>query len=305
MAGRQDRMNDAPRPSSADIRREIEQTRARMDRTLNALGGQVGGKQLVSGALGLLIGNHSPAGASAKVQQAAQQAAKSAASALWSGIKRHPLQSLLIAGGLGWIAYEEFARWTGQKSESDDSQRTKRRIRQACDRARRAAAVMRLIDNPVGAAKARSTEEHGGIGDAVNAMAASGSDWARRGLDRVRTYVEQAREALDGNFEHGRDTVSRTVRDHPLGAAGVAAALGALVGLLIPRSHPEDRLLGQQARQLKQAAKSAGRRAARRGARSAVASAVARARGNGATPDNSPSRTPGLAREAGGAAAAD
>jgi ElaB/YqjD/DUF883 family membrane-anchored ribosome-binding protein len=304
MAGWENRMNDASRPTSArptsaDIRREIERTRARMDRTLGALAGQVGRRQLVSGAVGLLIGNHSSAGASAKLQQAAQEAAKSAASALWSGIKRHPLQSLLIAGGLGWIAYEEFARWTGQKSEPDDPRRRKRRIRQACDRARRAAALMRLIEEkPDETSEVRSTDEHGGIEEAVNAMGASAFDWAWRALHQVRAAADHARDLIDENVEHGRETVSRTVRDHPLGTAGVAAALGVLVGLLMPRSHPEDRLLGQHAQQLKKAAKRAGRRAVRRGAQSAVASAVAPARGNGATPDHRPAEAPGLAREA-------
>jgi hypothetical protein len=126
----------------------------------------------------------------------------------------------------------------------------------------------------------------GGAADSVRGTASSAagavSDWAgsARGAasDAGRTareYASGASEQFQRGYQTGRHYLERGIDDYPLAMGAAAMALGVLSGLLLPNTRTEDRLMGEQADEVKQRAMDAGEDVLERGKQVAAAATSA------------------------------
>ncbi len=72
----------------------------------------------------------------------------------------------------------------------------------------------------------------------------SSAAYGRQGYDAGREYGQRGLDLSRRGYESG-------VENHPLAMAAGALAAGVLAGLVVPRTRPEDRLMGGQSRELK------------------------------------------------------
>jgi hypothetical protein len=91
----------------------------------------------------------------------------------------------------------------------------------------------------------------------------------KQGAAQLASQTKQAgaaayRQAREG-YNYASDRVGEAVDEYPLAVGAACLGLGLLVGLAIPETSPEDRLMGDQADELKHKAKDAGREALHRG----------------------------------------
>jgi ElaB/YqjD/DUF883 family membrane-anchored ribosome-binding protein len=127
-------------------------------------------------------------------------------------------------------------------------------------------------------------------GRGINRGARFVSEQARRGSSRVRHQTgkgydysrgamtqgyAKSRDALSQGFNHSRDTVTECIDDYPLAAGAAFVGLGLLLGLAMPRTRYEDRMMGEQSDSVKRYAQEASREAAVRAKHVAQATAAA------------------------------
>jgi hypothetical protein len=90
--------------SSAEIKREIDRTRAEMDQTVDALGNRLQPRHLIDDVLGWIRSSGGPTGSSSIAQSGS--AVKDAGSMALDKLKQHPLPAALIGAGVVWLLLE-------------------------------------------------------------------------------------------------------------------------------------------------------------------------------------------------------
>ncbi len=313
-------------PSSTQIRREIERTRAEMDDTFDALESKLTPSQLLGEAWSLTKGG-STAGASK----------------LWQIARQYPLPSAVIGLGLGWLLMES--------SRSEDSGRDQR-SRPRSPRGYRGygresygytTGYRASADNAGNRYGATGFEteydnetdygfdadyEPGGEGRLSKAKHAVGGA-AHSAKDAVSDAASSAKGAVTGAAHTVKDTVSdaaHTVRDaasgarhkvgsaadraryearmktrqartgfwqqmeaNPLAMGAATLALGVIAGLSIPSTRKEDELMGETRNRVLGEVKERGQEVLEKGkqvANVAVDSVKQAAQDEGLTPDS-------------------
>jgi len=288
--------------SSAEIENDIRRTRGRMDATLDELGNRLTARSLLNSALDWWE-QRSPA-----TQSTAGTKTKQAYRSVARQVKHHPGPSILIGAGVAWLLMEatsfddeETVSYSGTMSGSgyrgDPSQsrssmggagystygdggitheemgeedgdhgpgiaeKTKDMAGQAREAVSGAAETLR--------------KKASGIGDAVQVVADTVGQ-------RTHEYYEQGRSAgrrlshgLEVGYQSGTEQFQSAVQEYPLGVGIGFAAIGALLGLLLPRTRREDELLGERSDELVESVKEAGKEALEHGKQ--IASRVAEA----------------------------
>lgn len=124
------------------------------------------------------------------------------------------------------------------------------------------------------------------LGETASSAAESVRDAAGNVTSRLRSGATSARGRLSsglGNtgqtmshgYEVGAERLRHTVDQYPLAVGGAAFGVGMLLGMLIPETAPEERLIGGTAQQLREKARTTGRELMERGRHAAEATVQA------------------------------
>src|SRR5688500_17855577 len=89
--------------SAAQIQREIRETRAEMDQTVDALGERLRPRHLLDDLLDYLQGDGGGAGSAGGMRQSVKDAGWKVVDKL----KQHPVPAALIGAGITWLLFEE------------------------------------------------------------------------------------------------------------------------------------------------------------------------------------------------------
>lgn len=232
--------------SSSEIEADIRKTRGRMDSTLDALGDRLSARSLLNSALDWWESPGEGNQGSAAVRNAAGTLATQA--------RRHPMPAVLIGAGVAWLI-----------SESGDDDREPARLSADSGRNR----YPSNVDNGSGASAGDWVgDKVGDVKDAAASAIDSVRDKSHRIGDKIHEATGRLEERTHGAMDRGKSAVREVghemkegyravekkfagaCEDYPL-AVGVAfAALGALAGLVIPRTRREDEWMGEQSDQL-------------------------------------------------------
>lgn len=234
--------------SPAEIEREIDATRMRMEQTIQAIKNDLTPGQLVDhafhyfkdGKVGEVAGN---------VASSVGRSASNAASSIGRTAKSYPLQTGLVGAGLIWLAASTYKSkhqqsvggvtaieppmeagiygpgTYGSVDEGGRLQGAKSRIKGAAS----------SVKGRTSAAKARASNATHGAAERARHMSHGAAERARIARERS---VAGARRAKDG--------AQRTFDERPLVVGLAAIGVGALLGALVPLSSRENQVLGRR-----------------------------------------------------------
>jgi hypothetical protein len=251
--------------SAADIRQDIERTRAEMDETVDAIGRRLTPGQIVDDLWGRLRHTDAP-------------------SAMGDAVREHPLPLALIGAGLAWLAYDRVSATEGDRLRrkhgdvgpgtyeraegrvgpyrgdelgfGDSEEGVRDRVREA------AAGAGSKVSDAASGTRDRIADAASGARDRIAGAASSVGDrasdaraWASERMHRAGDRAG----AVAGRARHGLD---RTLEDQPLALGAVAFGLGLASGVAVPPTRWEDERLGHTADRVKDEARRTGREAA-------------------------------------------
>ena len=254
--------------SSAEIEREVEDTRARLTGTLEQLRDRATPGQLFEQAL----------------DYAKQSGGTDFARNLAASVRDNPLPLLLIGAGIGWLMLSD-RRQGGTRSDAGDRQRalplppsggtthpTSVRVypagsqtgtsdegggpsvterasaaaSEAKDRVAEAASGLR--DSASGAADRAgeaASSAYRSVADAAGSAAEGIGSGASSAAQRAADAGRGARDQLGQLGDSASRGLSWLVREQPLVLGGIGLAVGAALGAVLPGTETEDRLMGE------------------------------------------------------------
>jgi ElaB/YqjD/DUF883 family membrane-anchored ribosome-binding protein len=223
-------LRDDARKDPATLEREIDQTRANMDRTLGALERKFSPGQLLDQAM-----------------EFARENGGEFANNLGRSVKENPVPALLTAVGIAWMvassnrprpsltdAYDDrYARDDFNTAEFDDT-----------------------------GYEDDASDEKEGLTDKAQRLKASAQDTLSEAGQRVKSAAERARQKLAGTkqtvsagltrtsgtaqaqTERVREGFNSLLTEQPLLLGALGIAVGAAIGAALPPTEQEDRLFG-------------------------------------------------------------
>lgn len=286
MAEIKDALTDTGRqPSSAELRSEIERTRADMDQTFDALERKMTPGQILEEVWFLTRGG-----------------TRAGASKLWQVARQHPLPATVIGLGVGWMLVES-SRGDGGSS-SGYSRSEYNRARGGAGRGTWPGRTS-LHDSSAGYGvypesyntgyqESWESESGSGLKDRVSSTAGSVKGAAAHAKDSVTGAASSAghkvADVADDVREHASDLGHKTrekagelkyrtqrqarraqtgfwqmMEENPLAVGVATLALGVLAGLSLPSTRREDELLGETRDRMVDKIEEAGREALDKG----------------------------------------
>jgi hypothetical protein len=222
----------APEERTEEIRAEIEQTRGEMSETVNAIQERLRPRNIASNA-------------AESVRHAASDKARDLAdSEVVRGMRANPIPSAMIGIGIAGAAWMAFNRGESRPRRRDDMRRDWR-----------TAPGYREEDNYYrgfsgrGVSDTASTYTPGLAYDADRDYE-SGYKTAEYAGRRYETGelsegMEDVRQRARRSAYRAQSQLQRTWNDNPLLFAAASAVIGALVGLAVPETERENRIMGE------------------------------------------------------------
>jgi hypothetical protein len=242
--------------SAAQIEREVEQTRAGLTDTLDALRERASPGQLFEQAL----------------DYARSSGGNEFVRNLGTSVRDNPLPLLLIGAGIGWLMMSGGSRPGGTTASvaaapnrTIGSGGTRVRVYGEAGEAGggmtgHAPAAMGAARDSVAGAADQAIEKAGqayhGIADAAGSATGSIREAAGAAADSLRGAAASVTESVAGSGQEvqaragelgdqARQGVTWLMREQPLVLGAIGVALGAAVGALLPGTDAEDRLMGE------------------------------------------------------------
>lgn len=253
--------------SSAEIEAGIRTTRERMDSTLDELGNRLSPRSIVNSVMDWWDKNSSGLTARGGMQKTYRS--------LTSHIKTNPVPSLLIGAGVTWLLLKDD---DGEK----ESHREWRADQQPAGRDTVGYTSLALNDAKERAGEGDETQG-GGVVDKLKEKAHEVKEVAAEAVEKVKSKVEGLTEGAEKAgkmaqdlYESGRDALKKrshqlesgydsamnrmrdAVEEYPLAVGAGFAALGALIGVLLPRTRKEDQLVGRKSDEMMEAVREKG-----------------------------------------------
>jgi ElaB/YqjD/DUF883 family membrane-anchored ribosome-binding protein len=269
--------------TSNEIASDIRERRNRMDATLDELSNQFTVRSIVNSALDWW--------ANRQVAMPGGGVAKSAYRNVACQVKKHPVPAVLVATGVAWMIIDAAAEDDGQASSArgdvDDRQtpgaskegpHLLEEAQTKLDQAKQAASEV------AGAAK----EKASALGEAASGAAGNLTRRAQDVYSQGRSTAVKVSEGMQQGYRSGAEQLETAMKEYPLAVAIGFAAAGALFGVLLPRTRPEDEFMGEKSDQLLDATKEKGQEFLERGkavAERVAETAIGEARQQGLTPE--------------------
>lgn len=251
------RIRDDSRKDPETLEREIEETRADVDHTLEALQAKLSPGQLLDQALGML-----------------REHGGEFARNLSSSVKQNPIPMLLTGVGLAWLMASQRSTRAGQAHEplyepnayepppfdAGDERAYGDYGESGPGMGERLKATAAGIGERLGSTAS-------GVGERVSATTAGVRDRLSGTRQRVSGAAGSLSEGMSSAAEgaryrarRARDELGRLMEEQPLVLGALGLALGAAIGAALPATEREDRLLGRTSDEAKRRARELGTR---------------------------------------------
>ena len=272
-------LHDKEPRSSTEIESDIRRTRGRMDTTLDELGNRLTARSLLNSALDWWESRNVSAHSGGATKDTYQTVARH--------VKENPIPALLVGAGLAWMiieaatsdeekegSYSGPAPYRGTRSgaatpydpsgyQGDNQTETGGEsgpgfVESAKDKLEHAKGAVAEV---AGAAK----EKAGALGDAASEAVEDVGRRAQEVYQEGRSTALKMGRSIESGYHSSAKQLENAMEDYPLAVGIGFAALGALIGVLLPRTRREDELLGEQSDQLVKATKEKGQELLERG----------------------------------------
>lgn len=291
-------MNQSRQSDTEALRSDIDQTRNKMDDTIEALGSRFQPRHLLDELLGLFRRHEGEAQDKfTQVRQSISHSSEAAMHTVVDTIKKNPLPLLVIGAGVGWMIYssrQSNARDYDYDEYSYDPD----------------AHIDRPLEYPGGLGSSaggwrdEAASKYGQMKEDVANKLSHATDEARHKMEDLRhtagDKLESARhraselgdrvkERTSEAYSRTRERVVDTAEQHPLELGLVCLAAGLVAGLLIPTAEALNRTVGGKADRLRDRTREAGHDMLEKGKRvadAAISAVKEEAEAQGLTPDH-------------------
>ncbi len=286
-------MNQASDTSkkSDELRSDIDQTRQRMDSTIDAIGQRLQGRHLLDEILGFFR-SKSEDGTTTHMKEKISNSTSTAVHSVVDTIKAHPLPVLAIGAGVAWLIYD--SKQKGLRGERApfqyDVEQDIERQSQFDPHEEYFAGEYGQGELPregyafgegtgpsaAGAAtekwqnvKNRVGEKASEVKSRVSEKAAQIGERAKEGVQKVgqraRELGSRVQDGTRQAYDRSRQQVVRTADEHPLELGLGILAIGLLAGLALPTPRKVDEVVGPTSDRLRRRAREAGQELVNRG----------------------------------------
>ena len=243
--------SDTGDESTAEIRGDIEDTRARMGSTIDAIQEKLSPQRLMEQAKE--TARDATIGKAQEMASNVADTAKETGSTLMDTIRENPVPVALTAIGLGWLLWGARRKAADRRDERDYWNARNGRYGQYDrygrysgydDRYRNGMYQPRQDDGRMSQMADKVQDTAGRVGDQMQNAASKVSDQVQ---DAASTVADRAGDAADyaqWQAQRARSWLEQTWEDNPLLVAGAALAAGALIGLSVPETQMENQLMG-------------------------------------------------------------
>jgi hypothetical protein len=289
--------SEEPR-SSTEIESDIRNTRGRIDATLEQLGNRLKARSLLNSALDWWEsrGSSSDSGGAAKevYQNLAQH------------VKENPIPALMVGAGVAWMIIEaatsnkgrSYGRADSNKEWPSDEGRPSSSAEGfgelSTEAGEGSSGIVQSAKEKMEHAKqavsgaARTVQEKASaIGDRASEAADEVGRRAQHAYDEGRSAAVNLGRGIEPGYRSSTAQLEIAMDQYPLAVGIGFAAVGALIGVLLPRTQREDKLFGEKADQIIEATKQKGQDVLEHGknvAERVAESALTEARQQGLTP---------------------
>lgn len=193
--------------TTADLERQVEDARGRLDRTTQALKDRMQPHELLDEATTMMTDTGEKVMATAMDQ-----------------LRENPIPIALIGLGVAWLALGR----TSRRDPYDPMHET------VADRVKaRAEAARTKLSTGAGKAKARLADAQTHAGDGLSEARRKASDYAHLAQEKAQDYGRAARARFDETLDH-----------EPLVIGAIGVAVGAAIGAALPATDAERRYIG-------------------------------------------------------------
>jgi ElaB/YqjD/DUF883 family membrane-anchored ribosome-binding protein len=279
-----------PHTGSEDIetaRARIEETRAEMSETIDAIKEKLSPDHLVQQAKEATVGRaqeamHSAVDTAREAMYSAGDTAKGASMTMMETIRQNPMPAAMAGIGLGWL-YMNARSQTARRQRYEDTLSGYRYTPGHAE----PRPVTYPVDRPVSPSHGRMAE----AADQARDKAGQLTDQAKEKMGEMAHQVQDRASHLSEQAHYQTDRVvegfQRTLHQNPLAMGAVAMALGAALGLAVPETEQENRWMGEARDHLMEKAQATAHEVAdkvQNVAQEAVQTAKEEARHQGLTP---------------------
>jgi len=311
-------MNNSENSDPAAVRAEIDNTRQRMNDTLDALGDRLQPRHLIDEALGYLRNNE---GAESRLKEFGQKVSSSAGSVAHSvtdTVKRNPIPTILIGTGIAWMIYQS----TRSESTGGDYRDRPQGVRSRTGRRRYDPDVHSdgplQYPSPLDEGRSEDEPDDWTQRHVLSEGNESGSSEPGTGGEKIGSFVQSARSEMESMrerageklnvakerarditnrvtsstreaYSRARDRVVSTAEHNPLGLGLMVLGIGVIAGLALPTPKIVHRAVGPGVDRLRERTREAGSELLEKGKRiaeAATSAAEAEAEAQGVMPES-------------------
>jgi ElaB/YqjD/DUF883 family membrane-anchored ribosome-binding protein len=303
-------MNDSSRNDTEAIRSDIDDTRQRMDSTMDALGERLQPRHLLDEVLGFLRGSSSDGESRMiKMREKLTQSCDTAMHSVVDTVKKNPMPALVIGAGVAWLIYSSRRENSGYEVEDYSAEDAALRYDPDThyDRPLEYTTPGSQTDyttpgsetqwseqggSKLGAMKDKIADKASAATEKVKEKLSNAGEVAREKMSALQSrageMTSRVRDTTREAYTRTRERVSTTADQHPLEVGLVALAAGLIAGLAMPTPNAVNRKIGPAADRLRDRTREAGREMLEKGKHVAEAAATAlkdEAQAQGLTPD--------------------
>jgi len=242
--------------SSPDkIRAEIDETRHRMDETIDALGERFKGRHLVDEALHFFR-NQTQNGNMNKFKDTLTRSADSAAHSVIATVKANPIPAILIGAGVACYLYNRSSTRTRQEASAETGYGDYRHPAGSGNDFGEGSEIINLATVESGTLPGGRTDAGEGVGSRLHEVGERVRDKAHAVVEGARETGARVAERSRELYREGRDLAVSSVEQHPLQSGLICLALGLVAGIALPTSEKVRRKVRPQAQALRRRADS-------------------------------------------------
>jgi ElaB/YqjD/DUF883 family membrane-anchored ribosome-binding protein len=299
--------NDKESRSSNEIESDIRQTRGRMDATLDELSDRLSARSLLNSALDWWESRGVGSRPVEETNETYQTVARY--------VKENPIPSLLVGAGVTWMIIDATtsndyearsavgtATYEGTRSGPTTRYYQTERDESGPGIAESAKEKLEHAKDAVTEVSGAAREKLSSLGGAATVAAEDAGRRARQVYQEGQSAARKLGHSIESGYHSSAKHVEDALEEYPLAVGIGFAALGALIGVLLPRTPREDELLGEHSDKLVEATKEKGQELLERGkgvAERMAEGALEEARQQGLTPEAASETMSGLAQKVG------
>lgn len=218
--------------SPEQIRDDIGRTRAGMAQTIDVIQERLDPQRLRTQAREAV--REATIGRAQHMAKEAQIRARETGSSLMETVRNNPLPAAMVAVGLGWLAVQATMGGDGRAVREVETYPYRERGEMG-ERARDMAGEVRhRAEETMGRVQERA-------GETVQHAQERAGELAGEVQDRAQQVASQAQRQV----RRARGRIETMIDENPLAMGAVALAVGAAIGMLLPSTRQEDRMMGE------------------------------------------------------------